>query len=151
MRRGLGFVFGAAGFDFVVPARVSVDFALDVVPAAFERVVPEDALRVFAGADAAFVVFFVVAVFAADVDRRRVADFVVPIGKASPTAFMAALAASPTVPTTLPAVLPTVPAVLPAVLPTVPAVLPTVRPTDFTTLPGSGIGLLLLGPQVSCG
>jgi hypothetical protein len=149
--------FGAPAFAFVDAARVRVDFALAVVPAAFERVVlledvlPRFAVVLFAGEAFVVVVADFVVDFAWVFDRRRGAVFVVPIGRASPTALTAALAASPTVPTTLPAVLPTVPAVLPAVLPTVPAVLPTVRPTDFTTLPGSGIGLVLLVPQVSCG
>ena len=166
LRPGLGFAFGAVDFAFGNVARVPVDVVLAVVPAAFERVLPDDALPPFAAVVLFVEVFFAAAAFgvdfAVDVDRRLGADFVVPIGRASPTALTAALAASPTVPTTFPAVLPTVPAVLPAVRPTVPAVLPavlptdsavlpTVLPTDFTTLPGSGIGLFLLGPQVSCG
>jgi hypothetical protein len=148
LRRAFGFVFGAADFAFVVPERVPADLAREVVPAVFERDLLEEAVPVFVWAAAAFVVDFLGADFfvdfAADVDRRRVDDFVVRIGSASPTAFTAALAASPTVSTTLPAVLPAVLPTVPAVLPTVPAVLPTVRPTDFTTLPGSGIGLLLI-------
>ncbi|MGH2402234.1 MAG: hypothetical protein ACRDE6_05940 [Candidatus Limnocylindria bacterium] len=49
---------------------------------------------------------------------RRAADFLLPIGRASPTALMAP----------------------PATSPTVPAILPAVLPTFFITLPASGIG-----------
>ena len=111
-------VFGFEAVDFApVEALAPAGFALEPDPRVAvlllfgAGLLREAAAFVEPDADAAFVLDV-----ERPVDRRFV--FLSPIGRASPTAFMAP----------------------PATSPTVPAIFPAVLPTFFITLPASGIG-----------